>query len=56
MSDKETQAAATAAASSLSAAMAPIGCMMGALMALFWLTMIGLALMIGWIMSLPSPK
>jgi hypothetical protein len=36
--------------------MAPIGCMMGAVMALFWLTMIGLALMIGWIMSLPSPK
>jgi hypothetical protein len=48
-------AAAHAAASTLSAAMAPMGCLMGLIAALFWLTMIGLAIFIGWIISLPSP-
>jgi hypothetical protein len=50
-----THAAATSAASALSAVYMPIGCMMGLIAALFWLTMIGLALFIGWIISLPSP-
>lgn len=56
MSDKQSEAAASAAASAFTDALAPMGCLMGLVQALFWLTMIGLALFCAWIWSLPSPK
>jgi hypothetical protein len=40
----------------LQGAMMPVGCMLGLVAGLFWLVMIGLAIFIGWILSLPSPK
>ena len=55
MSDKQSKAAASAAASAFTDALAPMGCLMGLVQALFWLTMIGLALFCAWIWSLPSP-
>lgn len=55
MSKEAASAAASAAAGSLSAAFAPMGCLMGLVAALFWLTMIGVVLFCAWIWSLPSP-
>jgi hypothetical protein len=51
MSDK-SEGLGSVAASSLSGALAPMGCLMGAVMALFWLYLIGLALFIGWVIGL----
>ncbi len=54
--DPQNEALARAAAAPLVAAMAPMGCLMGLIGALFWLTIIGLAIFCAWIWSLPSPK
>jgi hypothetical protein len=54
--NSERSGAAIAAASALSGAFAPMGCMIGAVIALFWLTMIGLAIFCLWVWSLPAPK
>ncbi|HEX4714068.1 MAG TPA: hypothetical protein VH164_03980 [Ktedonobacteraceae bacterium] len=55
MNDKDADAAARVAASQLSAALAPMGCLIGIVQALFWLTMLGLILFCAWLWSLPSP-
>ncbi len=47
--------AASAAAGALSGAMAPIGCLKGAVVALFWITMFLLILFFAWVYSLPTP-
>jgi hypothetical protein len=56
VSHTDNEAAAHAAAGAFSAAMAPMGCLIGAVIVLFWLTMFGLVLVCAWIWSLPSPK
>jgi hypothetical protein len=50
VNDKD--AAAAAAVSQLSAALAPMGCLIGIVQALFWLVMIGLIIFCAWLWSL----
>jgi hypothetical protein len=52
----EDKGVGTGIAGALSALYLPMGCMMGLIVGLFWLVIIGLALMCGWIWSLPNPK
>jgi hypothetical protein len=54
LTEAEKQARATAAAQPLVAALMPMGCLMGAVVALFWLTMILLAIFCVWIWTLPA--
>jgi hypothetical protein len=49
----DKDAAARVAASQLSAALAPMGCLVGIIQALFWLVMIGLIIFCAWVWSLP---
>ena len=54
MTEGEKEAIASAATGPLMAALMPMGCLMGAVAALFWLTMILLAIFCAWIVSLPA--